>query len=150
MHRNAFCFFTFSKWWKYCNLLDDDTLKTYCCASCHVNLKQAVFKLQAIEYPILFFLFLIYVCCNENFVKNFMKKLSIFNTNFQNSCQDVVDYRILGLFWALTSFHFNVFKNRFHMLSQCLLPSITKKIVSYYWLVLGQQSFIVFQIHIFC
>ena len=75
---------------------------------------------------------------------------SIFNTNFQNSCQDVVDYRILGLFWALTSFHFNVFKNRFHMLSQCLLPSITKKIVSYYWLVLGQQSFIVFQIHIFC
>ena len=97
-----------------------------------------------------FFLFLIYVCFNENFVKNFMKKLSIFNTNFQNSCQDVVDYRILGLFWALTSFHFNVFKNRFHMLSQCLLPSITKKIVSYYWLVLGQQSFIVFQIHIFC
>ena len=44
-----------------------------------------------------FFRFLIYVCFNEAFVKNFMKKLSSFNTNSQNSFQDEhVCYRILG------------------------------------------------------
>ena len=117
----------------------------------HANLKQAVFKLQATKYALFFFFrFLIYVCFNENFVKNVMKKLSVFNTNFQNSCQDLADYRILRLFWALTSFHFNAFKNRFDMVSQCLLPSKTKKVISYYWLVLRQQSFIVLQKHIFC
>ena len=34
--------------------------------------------------------FLIYVYFNDAFVKNFMKKLSFFNANFQNSFQDVV------------------------------------------------------------
>ena len=28
---------------------------------------------------------------------------------------------------ALTSFHINVFKKRFDMFSQCLVPSVTKK-----------------------
>ena len=37
---------------------------------------------------------LIYVYFNEAFVKNFMKKLSSFNTNFQNSFQDAVYYRL--------------------------------------------------------
>ena len=43
-----------------------------------------------------FFQFLIYVYFNETFVKKLMKYLSFFNTNFQNSFQDVVYYRILG------------------------------------------------------
>ena len=42
-----------------------------------------------------FFLFLIYAYFNKAFVKNFLKKLSFFNTNFQNSFQDIVCYRIL-------------------------------------------------------
>ena len=42
-----------------------------------------------------FFRFHIYVYFNETFVKNFMTGLSLFNTNFQNSCQDVAYYRIL-------------------------------------------------------
>ena len=37
-----------------------------------------------------FFRFLINVYFNNDFVKNFMKKLSFFTTNFQNSFQDVV------------------------------------------------------------
>ena len=40
--------------------------------------------LGAVEYVIHFFLFLTYVDLNETFVKNFMKKLSFFNTNFQD------------------------------------------------------------------
>ena len=32
---------------------------------------------------------------NKAFVKNFIKKPSVFNTNFQNSFQDIVYYRIL-------------------------------------------------------
>ena len=43
-----------------------------------------------------FFRVLIYVYFNEVFVKTFVKKLIIFNTNFHNSFQDVVYYRILG------------------------------------------------------
>ena len=43
-----------------------------------------------------FFRFLIYVYSNETFVKQLKKYLSFFNTNFQNSFQDVVYYRILG------------------------------------------------------
>ena len=43
-----------------------------------------------------FFQFLIYVCFNEAFFNKFMKKLSFFNTNFQNWFQDLVCYRILG------------------------------------------------------
>ena len=38
--------------------------------------------LWVIEYVISFFLFLIYVCFMEAFVKNFMKKLSSFHTSF--------------------------------------------------------------------
>ena len=54
------------------------------------------YYLQAVEYTISFFFpFHIYVCFNDAFIKNFMKKLSFFNANFQNSFQDVVYYRIL-------------------------------------------------------
>ena len=43
-----------------------------------------------------FFQFLIYVSSNEGYVKNFNEKLSILNTNFQNSCsKNVAYYRIL-------------------------------------------------------
>ena len=41
-----------------------------------------------------FFRFLIYVYFNETFVKKLMKKLSFFNTIFQNSFEDVVYYRM--------------------------------------------------------
>ena len=37
-----------------------------------------------------FLRFLIYAYFNEAFVKSFMKKLSFFNTNFDNSFQNVV------------------------------------------------------------
>ena len=39
-----------------------------------------------------FFPFLFYVYFDEAFVKNFMKKQSFFNTNFQSSFQDVKIY----------------------------------------------------------
>ena len=52
--------------------------------------------LRAVEYAICFFRFLIYVCFNDAFVKNFTTKMSFFNANLQNSFQDVVRYRILG------------------------------------------------------
>ena len=42
-----------------------------------------------------FFQFLLYVYFNETFVKKLMKQLSSFNTNFQNSFEDVVYCRIL-------------------------------------------------------
>ena len=47
-------------------------------------------------FVFVFFLFLNYVYLHEAFVKNVMKKLSFFSTNFQNLFQDVVYYRILG------------------------------------------------------
>ena len=50
--------------------------------------------LRAAEYAISFFS-ISYVQFNEVFDKKFIKKLSCFNTNFQNSFQDVVYYRIL-------------------------------------------------------
>ena len=46
--------------------------------------------LRAVEYTISFFRFLIYRYFNNTFVKNFMKKLSLFNINFQNPFQDVI------------------------------------------------------------
>ena len=46
--------------------------------------------LRTVEYAISFFRFLIYGYFNNTFVKNFMKKLSLFNTNFQNPFQDVI------------------------------------------------------------
>ena len=46
--------------------------------------------LRAVEYAIQFFL-IFYLCLfQQSFVKNFMKILSFFNTNFQNPFQDVV------------------------------------------------------------
>ena len=57
-------------------------------------------------------------------------------------------FHYVDLAQALTSVHFNVFHKRFHMLSQCLVPSITKKVISYL-LVLGQQPLITFQIQNF-
>ena len=50
---------------------------------------------------------------------------------------------------ALTSFHFNFFlEKRFDMLNQCLLLSITEKVISYS-LVLRQQPLIALQIQKF-
>ena len=49
---------------------------------------------------------------------------------------------------VLTSFQFNVFLKRFDMLSQCLVPSITKNINSYS-LALGQQPLLARQIQKF-
>ena len=59
-----------------------------------------------------FFWFLIYVYFNEAF-KSFMKNLSFFNTNFQNSFQDVLYYRILGCqtFWYLNGVPLNISQN---------------------------------------
>ena len=48
--------------------------------------------LWAVEYAISLFLFLIYVYFNEAFVKNFMKGLSFFNTNSQNSFHFKIKY----------------------------------------------------------
>ena len=49
------------------------------------------------EYAIpFFFLYLIYSVFHETFVPKFMKKLSIFSSNFKNSFQAVVYYRKLG------------------------------------------------------
>ena len=48
--------------------------------------------LWAVEYTISLFLFLIYVYFNEAFVKNFMKRLSFFNTNSQNSFHFKIKY----------------------------------------------------------
>ena len=49
------------------------------------------------EYAIpFFFLYLIYSVFHETFVQKFMKKLSIFSSNFKNSFQAVVYYRKLG------------------------------------------------------
>ena len=69
------------------------------CAIVHyTNLNSSSKKkshLRATEHAISFIQFLIYVYFNEAFAKNFMKKLSFFNTNFQNWFQDVLYYRIL-------------------------------------------------------
>ena len=60
--------------------------------SCSINMP----NIRAVEYTISFFRFPIYVYFKKAFVRNFMRKLSFFNTNSQNSFQDVVHYRILG------------------------------------------------------
>ena len=64
------------------------------------------------------FLFMLFIYFNEAFVTNFMKKLSFFNTNFQNSFQDVVYYRILGCqaLWYLNGgpLNFDIFFKRLH------------------------------------
>ena len=84
LHENAFCFFIFSKWNITTSLL---MIHLKCTVVHYANLKfkhrkQAIFKLRAIEYAISFFQFLIYVYFNEAFLKNFMEKLSFFNTKF--------------------------------------------------------------------
>ena len=45
---------------------------------------------------------------------------------------------------VLRSFHLYAFLKKLDMLSQCLAPSITKKVISY-WLVLEQKLFIALQ-----
>ena len=84
-HGNAFCFFIFSKWKKYYNLTFDDTFKIYCCALCQSKFKHhkwALFTERWMWHYVFFdFRFLVYVYFNEAFLKNFMKKLSFFNTN---------------------------------------------------------------------
>ena len=60
-----------------------------------------------------FFQFLFYVYFNVALVKNFMGKLSFFNTNFQISFQDVVYYRIskCQVFWYLNGGPLNIRQN---------------------------------------
>ena len=69
IYRNVFCFFFFVNEKKYCNLPFYDKFKMHYCTLCFLN---------------------------EAYVKNFMKKQSIFNTNFNNSFEDVVYYKKLG------------------------------------------------------
>ena len=61
----------------------------YCCALCLSKFKlpkQSIFKLRALEYAISgAFRFPFCVYFDEAFAINFMKKLSFFNTNFQDS-----------------------------------------------------------------
>ena len=83
-HGNAFCFFIF---------LNERNITTShlmihlkCTVVHHANLNSSSKNkphLRATEHS--FIQFLIYVYINEAFTKNFMKKLSFFNTNFQNS-----------------------------------------------------------------
>ena len=85
--------------------------------------------LRAFEYAIsCFFLFLIYDYFNEAFVKNFMKKLSFFNTNFKNSFQDVVyilqNIRMFFRFLIYNYFNEAFIKNFMEKLS--LLIQISK------------------------
>ena len=95
-HGNAFCFFIF---------LNERNITTShlmihlkCTGVHHANLNSSSKNkphLRATEHAISFIQFLIYVYINKAFVKNFMKKLLFFNTNFQNSFQDVLYCRIL-------------------------------------------------------
>ena len=59
----------------------------------YANLNSSSINKLFLNYGLLnmlfrFFRFLIYVYFNEAFVKNFMKKLSFYNTNFHNLFQD--------------------------------------------------------------
>ena len=92
-HQNAFCFFIFSKCKKHYNLTYNST--TWIVVH-YANINSSSINkpyLRAVEYAISFFSFfsIFYVYFNEAF-----KKAPLFNANFQNSFQDVVDYRILG------------------------------------------------------
>ena len=51
---------------------------------------------KPLNMPFRLFRFVIYVCFTKTFLKHFMKKLSFFNTEFQNLFQDVIYHRILG------------------------------------------------------
>ena len=87
------CFFVslfFSKWRKYCSLTFEDTFKVF---KVFANLNSSSINIPYL-YGLLdvlfrFFRFVIYIHINVPYVKNFMKKLSLFNTNFQKSFQDV-------------------------------------------------------------
>ena len=75
---------------KYCSVSFHYEFKIDYCVLRYTKLKikkQVVFKLRAVEYAISFFP-ISYVCFHKAFVKNFMKKLSFFSTNFQNSSQN--------------------------------------------------------------
>ena len=63
-------------------------------SSCRNNPLNMLYKPLNMLFALL--RFLIYVCFSEAFVKSLMGKLSFFNTNFQNSFQDIVYYRILA------------------------------------------------------
>ena len=68
--------------------------------------------------------------------------LILFKTSVTLTCltetvffEELLSYITVG---ALTSFHIDVFLKRFYIPSQCLVPPITNKVISYS-LVLGQQ-----------
>ena len=85
LNGNAFSLFIFIKWKNYFILLFTDTYKTYCCHLLYSKLKlpKTVFsKLQAVENGVSFFKVFNFSCFRGTFVKNFMEKLSIFDTNF--------------------------------------------------------------------
>ena len=83
------------------------------------------------------FRFLIYVSFNEALFKKFIKKLSFFNTNFQDLFQDVVYYRILWL-WYKNSRTLNIKQNLNKMASfqnryfQHIFKNCTKKCLKIY------------------
>ena len=71
-----------------------------CTVAHYANLNLSSIKKLYLNYGPLNMLFRffpchIYVYFNEAFLKNFLKKLSFFNANFDNSFQDKVYYRIL-------------------------------------------------------
>ena len=71
------------------------SIVVYCANLNSRPITKQFFKLRLIEYAISFSQILIYVYFSKTFVKNFREN-SLFNTNFRNSFQDVVYYRILG------------------------------------------------------
>ena len=96
LHRNAFCFFIFLTDRNITNSLLTIHLKCTVVPYANLNssfLKKPFLNCRPLNMLFRFFRFLIYVHFNEAFVKNFMKKLSFFNKNFQNSFQDIVYYR---------------------------------------------------------
>ena len=98
LHRNAFSLFIFSKWKKYHNLTFEDTFKMSFVNYSNLNsssIKKPFLNHGPLNVIFCFSRLLIYVCFIETFVKDFMKKLSFFNINFQNLFQDVVYYRML-------------------------------------------------------
>ena len=89
----------FSKWKEHYNLLLMIHLKCTIVQYADLNLgskNKPFLKYGSFNMLFRFFRFLIDIYFNETFVKKLMKKLSLFNTNFQNSFQDVVYYIILG------------------------------------------------------
>ena len=86
LNGNAFSLFIFIKWKNHFIFPFTGTYKMYCCHLLYRKLKlrkTAVFTVYGPSKMVFhFFKFFTFSCFRGTFVKNFMKKLSIFNTNF--------------------------------------------------------------------